>query len=109
MEIEEAKALTEALTGKALTTYKRERLAVATYGSLTASYLVAKEKEAVPTASLTIKHLIALTASHLVSLKPDKEVEAHALEIVKAAGYIVEALDMKLGVPASEAFRMYLR
>lgn len=108
MEIHEAKALTVALTGKALPT-KREKVAAAVFGALNASYLVAKEKEAVPGASLTIKHLIALTASHLVSLKPDKDVEAVALEIVKAAGYIVEALDKKLGVPASEAFRMYLR
>jgi len=108
MEIEEAKALTEALTGKALPP-KREKLAAAAYGSLTALYLVAVEKQTTIEGSSPIKHLIALTASRLVEDKSDKVAKAHALDIVKAAGLIVDSLDKHLGAKAAEAFKMYLR
>lgn len=108
MEIEEAKALTQALTGKALPP-RREKLAAATYGSLTALYLVAEEKEVTIEGTSPIKHLIALTASHLVEDKSDKEAKTYALEIVRAAGLIVDSLSKHLGKEAAEAFKMYLR
>lgn len=82
MEIAEAKALTEALTGKVLPT-KREKIAAAVYGSLNALYLVAKEKEVTIEGSSPIKHFIALTASRLVDEeKSDKEIRAYALDVI---------------------------
>lgn len=109
MEIAEAKALTEALTGKVLPT-KREKIAAAVYGSLNALYLVAEEKEVTIEGTSPIKHFIALTASRLVDEeKSDKEVRAYALEVVRAAGLIVDSLSIHLGVKAAEAFNKYLR
>ena len=65
METKEAIELTEALTGKKLPT-GRELIAAAAYGSLSALYLVAEEKQVTIEGSSPIKHLIALTAFYLV-------------------------------------------
>lgn len=106
MEIEEAKDLVKGLTGVDLPA-RREVLAKAALGSLTASLSVAQDSEVVYGPSATIKRLIGLTANALVSGLPDKEVEARALDIVKAAGYVVESAPIKLGVGAYEVFKKY--